>query len=379
MPSLTVSALTGAPSCADASLSSASRASAAACRRPPVRAYWVRLDWLPAVKPWSGVRHVSDSMTFRRASDTSSSSDTSCMVVVITPVPSSTLPVWMTTVPSPLMASHESICFGSTSAGPIFWLSICANARCGCSRRGSVALTTIAPVPARNVRRLTMAAISGLRLGRGLDRLDDPEVRPAPAQVRVHGLLDLVLGGARIALEERVRGHDHAVGAVAALRGLVLDERRLHLARLLGGPEALERRDLLALHRARRRDARADRLAVRLHGACAALREAAAEARAVQPQLVAQHVQQRRVRGRLYPMPPSIDADDQPSHQTPSWTLGTDRLTGTFAYRTGQVQIGDHRPGLRGTREGGRGGWGAVPSGVDYASPRSPGSSARIV
>ena len=43
--------------------SSASRASAAAWRRPPLAAYWVLLDWLPAVKPWSGVRHVSPSTT----------------------------------------------------------------------------------------------------------------------------------------------------------------------------------------------------------------------------------------------------------------------------------------------------------------------------
>jgi hypothetical protein len=61
--------------------------------------------------------------------------------------------------------------------------------------------------------------------------------------------------------------------------------------------EAGERRDLLALHGADRCDAGARRPAVDVHGAGAALGEAAAELRVVERQVGAQRVEQRH--GRL--------------------------------------------------------------------------------
>src|SRR5262249_12201833 len=63
IPSLTVSCATGAPSCFDAIVSSARRASAAAWRIAPVGAYSVLFDWLPAVNPWSTHCHASPSTT----------------------------------------------------------------------------------------------------------------------------------------------------------------------------------------------------------------------------------------------------------------------------------------------------------------------------
>ena len=56
-------------------------------------------------------------------------------------------------MPSPPIASHESISVGSTSAGPIVGACSVANALFGFSSRGSAAATNIAPVPARNSRR----------------------------------------------------------------------------------------------------------------------------------------------------------------------------------------------------------------------------------
>ena len=137
------------------------------------------------------------------------------------------------------------------------------------------------------------------RLRGALDCVDDSVVRAAAADVAVEGLLDLRLGRARVLLQERDRLHHHAVDAVAALGRLLVDERLDDRVRVLLRAEPLERRDLLPGHGRDGHDAGADRLPVHVHGAGPALREPAAEARAVQVELVAQDVEQRRVRRRL--------------------------------------------------------------------------------
>src|SRR5262249_34073695 len=92
------------------------------------------------------------------------------------------------------------------------------------------------------------------------------------------------------------RLHDHAVDAVAALRRLLLDEGALHWVRPLRRAEAFERDYLLLCGDLRqRRDARAHGLAVDMHGAGAALTKPAAEARAMQREIVAERVEQRHV------------------------------------------------------------------------------------
>src|SRR5262249_25950205 len=65
--------------------------------------------------------------------------------------------------------------------------------------------------------------------------------------------------------------------------------------RLLGRAEAGKGDDLAAAYRRDRRHAGAHRLAVDVHGAGAALRQAAAEMRIVERELVAQRVEQRHV------------------------------------------------------------------------------------
>src|SRR5436190_3064620 len=113
----TVRPETGTPRFAEANPSSAARASAAAWRTPE-GPFSVLVDWLPDVVPWSTVCQVSDWMCLIFSNGTSSSSATSCFVAVTVPWPSSTLPVFITTVPSVPIASHESIWPGSMSVGP---------------------------------------------------------------------------------------------------------------------------------------------------------------------------------------------------------------------------------------------------------------------
>ncbi len=121
-------------------------------------------------------------------------------------------------------------------------------------------------------------------------------MRAAAAEIVLQCFLDLGFGRPRVLAEEGGGFHDHAVDAVAALGRLLLDEGALHRVRLFGRAQAFERHDLLlGGERGQRHDSGAHRLAVDLHGAGAALRHAAAEARAAQGEVVAQRVEQRHV------------------------------------------------------------------------------------
>src|SRR2546422_6265050 len=62
---------------------------------------------------------------------------------------------------------------------------------------------------------------------------------------------DLAVARGRVLIEERLRCHDHAVDAVATLRRLRLDERRLDRMGLCDRAEPLERR-----HRSDRKSTR---------------------------------------------------------------------------------------------------------------------------
>src|SRR5580700_8069351 len=95
---------------------------------------------------------------------------------------------------------------------------------------------------------------------------------------------------------EGAAGHDHAVRAIAALGGLFGDEGRLDLVRIFGRAEAFLRRHRAAADLRHRHLAGSDRLALDHHRACAALPEAAAEFRSLQPERVAQNVKKRFVR-----------------------------------------------------------------------------------
>src|SRR5262249_33812048 len=92
------------------------------------------------------------------------------------------------------------------------------------------------------------------------------------------------------------RRHDHAIDAVAALRRLLRDESLLEGMRLIERAHSFDRGDLTRCHRADRGDAGTHGLAIDEHGTGAALRQPAAEFRAVELEIVAKHVEQRRVR-----------------------------------------------------------------------------------
>src|SRR5262245_39577465 len=108
----------------------------------------------------------------------------------------------------------------------------------------------------------------------------------AAAEIAVEGGANVAVARAGVALEQRVRLNDHARRAVAALGGLLVDERLLQAAGLAFLHETFERHDRAAGGGRRLGRARADRLAVEQHGAGAALRLAATEARAVDAEIV---------------------------------------------------------------------------------------------
>src|SRR5207247_991307 len=139
-------------------------------------------------------------------------------------VPMSTLPVYIVTTPSLPTARKLSTWSGATG--------LPAAALCAPTVGARLNDTTSAPVPTRNSRRVvSRVAMSGPLAhegGRALDGGDDPLVRPAAAEVVAERLADLAVGGAGLPGAEKGRRlHDHPVDAVAALRGLLVDERLL--------------------------------------------------------------------------------------------------------------------------------------------------------
>ena len=101
--------------------------------------------------PWSGVNQVSDSSRSMFSSATSSSSAAICICAVRSPVPSSTLPVWIRTRPSAPTTTHESIWVASINAGPI--AAVAALARVVPAPSGTLNATISAPLPLRKSRR----------------------------------------------------------------------------------------------------------------------------------------------------------------------------------------------------------------------------------
>src|ERR1043165_259072 len=144
-------------------------------------------------------------------------------------------------------------------------------------------------------RFILMMCSSGRLLGDGMDRFAHLLEGAAAADVRDRGV-DVRVGGLGLLLEEGRHRHDHPRLAVAALRHVVLDPGLLHLGELAALGEAFDGRDLLSRGRAHREGAGAHRRAVDMHGARAALRDAAAVFRSGKADLLANRPEQRRVR-----------------------------------------------------------------------------------
>src|SRR6516165_8702963 len=119
-------------------------------------------------------------------------------------------------------------------------------------------------------------------------------MRPAAAFETGKPVADLLLRGVGGVAQQRRRGHDPAIEAIAALRHLLDNESRLQRVRMFGRAEPSERRHLGPRRRRYRQRALPRRRAVDMDGAGPALREPAAETWVVEPELVAHHVKQRR-------------------------------------------------------------------------------------
>src|SRR5688572_13032329 len=155
------------------------------------------------------------------------------------------------------------------------------------------------------------ASVSGAGFSASIeDRAHYAVVRAAPAEVLVERLADFGLRGIGVLREKRNGAHHDAAHAVAALRGLVPEERLLH--RVLG-LQALDRRDLLAGGERKRRVARSHGAAVDQGVARAALSAAAAKTRADEAQIIAQHVEERRVGMRRDALGRAVHFEFRPS------------------------------------------------------------------
>ena len=100
----------------------------------------------------------------------------------------------------------------------------------------------------------------------------------------------------RVFFQQRLRAHDHSGDAIAALRRLLVDERTLQRARVLVVPSPSTVLILRPAQHRDRRQAGKNRFAVDHHRARAALAQPAAELGAVHRQMIAQHIEQRRIR-----------------------------------------------------------------------------------
>src|SRR5262245_37232441 len=234
-------------------------------------------DWLPAVWPSFGVKPVSPDTMVMRSSGRSSSSAAICRSAVRMPWPSSTFPVNTVAVPSALMRSQASsrrlVCrLPGSRAGS------CASAAFGSNEKA----TTSAPRAEENSRRVRGAFMSDPPgfAGRAQHGRDDAVVGAEAAEISGKSHADILHGRYRISIDQRLRRHDHAVDAIAALGRLLGDEGALQRIRLVDCSQAFNRGDLRVAERPDFGDAGADGLALHQHRAGAALREPAAEFRA---------------------------------------------------------------------------------------------------
>src|SRR5262245_12375580 len=132
--------------------------------------------------------------------------------------------------------------------------------------------------------------------GGALHGLEDLEVARAPAEVAREALADLVARRGRRVVEQGLRRAEEPRRAVAALGGVQIRERLLERVRSRRPREPLDRRDLAPLALEAEEQAREDRHAVDDHRARAALAQFAPVLRAREPEVLAEHLEERLVR-----------------------------------------------------------------------------------
>src|SRR5467141_852681 len=239
VPSSTRNCSAGTPSRFEPLSSSRRRASAAALRnsRPPFDT-----PVLPEAPPWLHDVPESPISTSTLSQATSSSSATICAIATSRLCPMSILPKKACTRPSGSTATQESSSVGTSGGLPAL---TCASASV---TGGAANETTSAPEVFRNSRRVRVVMMFSSRQAglRALDGAQDGHVRSAPALEPGEGVAQLRVGRFRVLLQIGRGGHHPAIDAVAALRHLLLDIRRLQRMRLLRRTEAFEGGDALA-------------------------------------------------------------------------------------------------------------------------------------
>ena len=118
----------------------------------------------------------------------------------------------------------------------------------------------------------------------------------APADYCIEPLPHLIRGRLWIHIEQCLRGHDHAVGAVTALCSLFRDECGLHGMGLLRGPQAFQRCDRLALGLFYGSEAGRDGFAVNNDATSTALTQTTPEFGAMECHLITQYIEERLIR-----------------------------------------------------------------------------------
>ena len=204
----------------------------------------------------------------------SSSSATICASAVAIPWPSSTLPERTSTSPSGRKRSH--------------W----PRRRLTCRLPGSFGRSPPPPAASRKARFIFATPPAARRTAR-TSRLCEPQRQ----RLRSSAARTSASAGRGVLREQRGGAHEDAREAVAALRRLLVDHRALQRMRVLRRAEAFQGDDRLADCRPERRVAGRDRPPVDQHEARPALAGAAAEARGLQAEVVAQDVEEGRVLG----------------------------------------------------------------------------------
>ena len=133
-------------------------------------------------------------------------------------------------------------------------------------------------------RRLIVEKPFGTDLASALDllcsaqhRANDSIMRPAPTKVAVECRTNVGFSWFGIAVEQRLRDHDHAGDAIAALSGLLIDEGLLKSVRLVVFHQPGQSRDRSAYGSLSGGLTGPDRFSIDEDCACTALRQAAAE------------------------------------------------------------------------------------------------------
>ncbi len=146
-------------------------------------------------------------------------------------------------------------------------------------------------------------------LARGaFDRVADADVSAAAADISCHSRIDISVGRIAIIGKQRRRRHDLTRLAVTALDNFKIEPGFLHFCTGLGGPDGFNRGDGAIADRAGRQQTGADRLAIEMYGASAALSDAAAVFGTGHTQYIAQHPKQRHVRINIHRACGTIDS-----------------------------------------------------------------------